>query len=222
MRSLAILWVLVLTPFTLKANPIDPYYQISEVKVERVDSNQKITLEKDLGRDLGEVISITRQIIAFGKEVYEIVKAGKPVINTEYAPISILPVNTEFGESISATDLAGWKRPSSEKFKVSYKNGYGAEVVSFTYNVNMSAGGKFRGTGSYITNAQIVPENISVAWGYNFNAKMSLVGLSNLGSDEDPIAGATLKLNFTVSTVVKEERNNMTIFVAGDGTIEQL
>lgn len=221
MRSLVLLVTLV-TTYGLKANTIDPYYMISEVKVEKVDETKGLTIEKDLGRDLGEVISVTRQIIAFGKEIYEIVKAGKPVINTEYAPISVLPVNTEFGESITATDLAGWQRPKSEKFKVTYKNGYGAEVVSFTYNVNMSPGGKFQGTGSYITNAQIVPENISVAWGYNFNAKMSLVGLTNLGTDEDPIAGATLKLNFTISTVIKEERNNMTIFVAGDGTIEQL
>lgn len=222
MRKLAILASFIFC-FSLSAQTLDPYYQISEVQVQRIDQNNKaVSIPKDLSADLGEVIKVTRQIIAFGKEIYEIVKAGKPVINTEYAPISVLPVNTEFGQSISATDLAGWKRPSSAKFKVVYKNGYGSEVISFTYNVNMSAGGKFRGKGAYITNAQIVPETISVAWGYNFNAKMSLVGLSNLGTDEDPIAGATLKLSYTVSTVVKEERNNMTIFIAGDGNIEQL
>lgn len=204
-----------------QALTLDPYYQVTEVKVERL-KDEGIQSPKDLGKEVGEIISITRQIIAFGKEVYEIVKAGKPVINTEYAPISILPANTEFGETISSMDLSGWKRPHSAKFKVTYKNGYGSEVVSFTYNVNMSPGGKFRGKGAYITNAQIVPENISVAWGYNFNAKMSLVGLTNLGTDEDPIAGATLQLSYTVSTVVKEERNNMTIFLAGDGNIEQL
>ncbi|HLW56909.1 MAG TPA: hypothetical protein VKY27_05955 [Bacteriovoracaceae bacterium] len=221
MRKLAILFTFILST-QLYASTQDPYYQISEVQVERIDTSHGMISDKDLGKDIGEVISITRQIIAFGKEIYEIVKAGKPVINTEYAPLSILPVNTEFGQSITPMDLSGWKRPQSAKFKITYKNGYGSEVVSFTYNVNMSPGGKFRGKGAYITNAQIVPETISVAWGFNFNAKMSLVGLTNLGTDDDPIVGATLQLSYTVSTVVKEERNNMTIFISGDGNIEQL
>lgn len=224
MRKLAIiLFAFMSSALSANTQAIDPYFQISQVSVEKLETTPTpLILNKDLGTDLGEVISVTRQIIAFGKEIYKIVEAGKPVINTQYAPISVLPVNTEFGESITATDLSRWQRPSSQKFKVTYKNGYGSEVVAFTYNVNMSAGGQFQGKGAYITNAQIVPENISVAWGYTFNAQMSLVGLSNLGSDEDPIAGATLKLNYTVSTMIKEERNNMTIFIAGDGSIQQM
>jgi hypothetical protein len=86
----------------------------------------------------------------------------------------------------------------------------------------MSYGGKFAGKGAYITNAQIIPENINVVWGYTFNAKMSLVGLTNLGTDEEPIAGATLVLSYSVSTVLREDKNNMTIFISGDGTIQQM
>jgi len=108
------------------------------------------------------------------------------------------------------------------KFKVTYKNGFGSEVVSFTYNINMSYGGQFQGKGAYITHAQIVPENVTVAWGYTFNAQMSLVGLTNLGTEENPIAGATLQLSYSVKTVLKEDKNNMTIFIAGNGTIQQM
>jgi hypothetical protein len=216
-----------------KLEPRDPYYQISEVTVKVVESSDhhnsseqdahiKNYVELNPGTGVGDVIATLRQIIAFGKEVYKIVEAGKPVVNTKYAPISVLPSNTEFGNNITPMDLSYWQPPKFVKFKVSYKNGFGAEVVSFTYNVNMSHGGKFRGTGAFITNAQIVPEKVSVAWGYSFNAEMSLVGLTNMGSDRNPVAGATLQLSYSVSTIIKEDKNNMTIFIAGDGTIKHM
>jgi hypothetical protein len=204
-----------------------PYFQISKVTVEVLEHSEGINIQQkyedpDPRTEVGDVIRIFREIIAFGKEIYEIVKAGKPVINTKYAAISVLPMDTPFGKQITPMDLTHWKTPKFVKFKVSYKNGYGAEVVSFIYNVNMSYGGKFEGKGSYITNAQVVPEKVTVAWGYTFNAKMSLVGLTNIGSEEEPLVGATLQLSYSVSTIVKEDRNNMTIFIAGDGTIQQM
>lgn len=206
-----------------QANTQDPYYEISEVKVEVLSSSQGFEFtEPDPGPQVGDVIKIFREIIAFGKEVYKIVEKGKPVINTKYAPISVLPLNTRYGKDITSLDLSQWKRPKFVKFKVSYINGYGSEVVAFTYNVNMSYGGNFEGKGSYIANAQIVPEVITVAWGYTFNASMSLVGLTNIGTEDEPIAGATLQLSYSVATIVKEERKNMTIFIAGDGTIQQM
>jgi hypothetical protein len=235
MSKLVIGFLLVLSSFLASANPSvdsnDPYYEISDVVVEVVESsdenvqnNKPFVLKNSPGpgSEVGDVISVLREIIAFGKEIYKIVEAGKPVINTNYAPISVLPLETEFGKDITPMKLSQWKAPKFVKFKVTYKNGYGAEVVSFTYNVNMSYGGQFKGKGAFITNAQIVPENVTVAWGYTFNAKMSLVGLTNIGTDEEPIAGATLVLSYSVSTVIKEDRNNMTIFIAGDGTIQQM
>ena len=214
-------------------DPLDPYFQVSEPQIEVLDSSDHVSgedfsietrnyVEVPPGSEIGDVIAIAREIIAFGKEIYKIVEAGKPVINTTYAPISVLPLETKFGREITPMNLGHWKTPKFVKFKVTYKNGYGAEVVSFTYNVNMSYGGKFENKGAYITNAQIVPENINVVWGYTFNAKMSLIGLTNTGSDEDPIAGATLVLSYSVSTVLREDKNNMTIFIGGDGTIQQM
>lgn len=203
---------------------IDPYYEISDFSVEKVEEGDFFEGEYVLSRDteIGDVIATAREIIAFGKEIYKIIEAGKPVINTNYAPISVLPLGTKYGQAITPMNLNNWQSPKFAKFKVTYKNGYGAEVVSFTYNVNMSYGGKFGDQGAYITNAQIVPENVNVLWGYTFNAKMSLVGLTNTGSDEDPVAGATLSLSYSVSTVIREDRNNMTIYIDGNGTIQQM
>ena len=225
MRKLTFLFIIMFSSFIAHANTVDPYYEITGVTVEVLDSsdNHQIDgLEPAPNSELGDIIATTRQIIAFGKEIYKIVEAGKPVINTEHAPISVLPLDTELGKDIAPMDLSKWQLPKFVKFKVSYKNGFGTEVVTFTYNINMSYGGQFQGKGAYITHAQIVPENVTVAWGYTFNAQMSLVGLTNIGTDENPIAGATLQLSYSVKTVLKEDKNNMTIFIAGDGTIQQM
>jgi hypothetical protein len=233
MGKLMIVCLFVSASFITQASTHNPYYEFSDAKVEILASSEnpnpsEVNIhpenygETGPGSEVGEVISIFRQIIAFGKEVYKIVENGKPVINTNYAPISVLPLGTQLGKDITPMDLSHWQSPKFMKFKVTYKNAYGAEVVTFIYNINMSSGGKFQGKGAFITNAQIVPEKVSVAWGYTFNAKMSLVGLSNLGSDEDPIAAATVQLSYSVSTIVKEDRNNMTLFITGDGIIQQL
>lgn len=233
MGKMMFVGIFMFTSFITQASTHNPYYEISDVSVQVLSSSEnpnpseeyihhKNYVEAGPGTEVGEVISIFRQIIAFGKEVYKIVENGKPVVNTEYAPISVLPLFTQFGKDITPMDLSNWQAPKFMKFRVAYKNGFGVEVISFTYNVNLSYGGEFQGKGAYITNAQIVPEKISVAWGYTFNAKMSLVGLTNLGSEESPVAGATLQLSYSVSTLVKEDRNNMTIFIAGDGTIQQM
>ena len=236
MSRLILTLAFVLSSLSLQAHSnidsLDPYFQISDISVEVVDASDD-NLASDINIDeknyvqdprteIGDVISIAKDLIAFGKEIYKIIEAGKPVINTNYAPISVLPLETKYGREISPMNLSHWKVPKFVKFKVSYKNGYGTEVVSFTYNVNMSYGGKFGGKGAYITNAQIVPENVNVLWGYTFNAKMSVVGLSNIGSDEDPIAGATLALYYSVSTVIREDKNTMTLFIGGDGSIQQM
>ena len=237
MKFSALLASLLISAFVNHAQAsyeaIDPYFQISDITVEVLDSSEEMTYGEPIqykknyvelrpNTEIGDVIAIAREIIAFGKEIYKIVEAGKPVINTTYAPISVLPLETKYGKEITPMNLSSWKAPKFVKFKVTYKNGYNQQVVDFTYNINMSYGGKFDGKGAYITNAQIVPENINVVWGYTFNAKMSLVGLTNTGTDEEPIAGATLVLSYSVSTLIKEDRNNMTIFIGGDGVIQQM
>jgi len=94
MRKLSLLFIVMFSSFIAHANTVDPYYEIADVTVEVLDSSdgQRIDiLEPAPDSELGDIIATTRQIIAFGKEIYKIVEAGKPVINTEHAPISVLP-----------------------------------------------------------------------------------------------------------------------------------
>lgn len=231
MKTLLLLALILSASTSFATQNEDPYYQISAVTTEVIassDDSPSIGHPDDTyilpspTPSVGDVIATARQIIAFGKEIYKIIEAGKPVINTSYAPISVLPLETKHGTGITPFHLSNWQRPKFVKFKVTYLNGYKQEVVAFTYNVNMSYGGQYGGLGSYITNAQIVPETVTVAWGYTFNANMSLVGLTNIGSEANPVAAATLVLSYSVKTVLKEEKKNVTMFVAGDGTIQQM
>jgi hypothetical protein len=232
MKKVSILAGVLLTVFTANAQVADsvqdPYYQITNVTVTEVDDlgdvsqSEENFVEVRQKANVGEVIAIAREIIAFGKEVYKIVEAGKPVVNTSYAPISVLPYDKTLGKNIDPMDLENWRAPRSKKYQVTYTNGFGMNVVDFTYSVNFSYGGSFNGKGLYITNAEIVPENVSVAWGYTFNAKMKLVGLTNRGTKLSPVAGATLTLYYSVSTVLKEDQNNISYFLSGDGTISRI
>lgn len=231
MKTLLLLAMVLSASMSYASPGKDPYFEISDVQTQVIESSddypsfehpERNYVQQDPTPSVGDIIATARQIIAFGKEIYKIIEAGKPVINTSYAPISVLPLETKHGTQITPFHLSHWQRPKFVKFKVSYINGYKQEVVAFTYNVNMSHGGQYDGTGSYITNAQIVPEQVSVAWGYTFNASMSLVGVTNIGSEANPIAGATLVLSYSVKTVFKEEKKNMTLFIAGDGTIQQM
>jgi hypothetical protein len=140
MSKLAIGLVVILSSFMAFANSSidlqDPYYQISDMTVEVLDSSDtyeppRTSRGPGPGSEVGDIISVMREIIAFGKEIYKIVEAGKPVINTNYAPISVLPLDTEFGKDITPMKLSRWQAPKFVKFKVTYKNGYNADVVSF-------------------------------------------------------------------------------------------
>ena len=233
MKKFMIFVAAVLISYIASANNYnpyqDPYYEIREVTVEKIEDSEglegpeTITLtERKSSNSIGEVIAIGREIIAFGKEIYQIVEAGRPVVKTNYSPISVLPYNQTRGKEISPMNLSRWKGPRSVKYKVTYTNGFGMDVVTFTYNINMSYGGSYNNKGYYITNAQIVPEYVSVAWGYSFNASMKLVGITNKGTQDFPIAGATLSLSYEVSTIIQEDRNNLTFFLSGDGTIKAI
>jgi hypothetical protein len=214
----------------------DAYYQIERVSIEKVEESEGVfALDQNTDpeekkqdpkqppkQSIGDVIAIGKEIIAFGKQIYEIVNAGKPVLNTSYAPLSVLPYDKKEQKAVSSFDVTHWQGPKSEKYKISYINGWGMTVVDFIFNVNMSYAGLYNCTGAYITNAQITPESVNVAWGFGFDAKVIFVGITNVGDTENPIAGLTVNLDYRVWTVFQEKRKVATFFLTGEGKIQKL
>jgi hypothetical protein len=189
---------------------------ISEDNIETVAGADAI----ESFQNIGKVIAVTREIVALGEEIYKLVKKGEPVLKTSYTPISVLPkVNNA---PVSIMDTENWRAPVKYTYRVTCENLYGMDVVSFKYSVIYSYGGSYNGKGLYLTSAQVVPDSVSVAWGYNFDANMRLGGIQNLGTKENPIASAILQLEYTISTVLKADKDVYSYHITGRGGFKEL
>lgn len=169
---------------------------------------------------LGQVIQVTDKLIALGEKVYKIVEKGRPVNNTTFAPISVLPKVD--GKVVDVMSTEQWQTPVKHSYEVIYKNLYGIEVIKFRYTVIYSYGGSYDGKGKYLTDVQIVPEEVSVSWGFQFNASMKLVGLTNKGTKLNPVAAATLSMEHTAKSVLTTHTKIHTVYVTGAGEFKSL
>lgn len=152
-------------------------------------------------------------IITIGEKVWSIVEANKPVVTVTSAPTAAaLPRGVNCW-----SDLAGWQAPKIQSYEVSYKNGFGIEVVKFRFRLQFNYGGGSSGKGKYLANVSVMPAEINVLWGYTFNADVNVEDAVNLGTMDSPMAGLGLNLKWTVKTVLKESDNSFHFFVQGDG-----
>jgi hypothetical protein len=152
------------------------------------------------------------QIVNIGQKVWEIVQAGKPVVNIETPVAYALPRGLNCW-----TDLEHWQAPRTQVYEVSYKNGFGMEVVKFRFRLHYTYGGGKAELGQYLANVSVLPAELNVLWGYNFDAKVEVQPAINLGTKENPIGGLELNVRWTVKTVLKESINSFHFFVQGDG-----
>jgi hypothetical protein len=174
-------------------------------------------VEQKSGGSVGEYIAIGREIIAFGKEVYAIIEAGKPVVNVgEAVPLSILPRDKN-GEMVDAFQLENWKMPAAKKYRVTAKNLYGMQTIKFEFLMIFTYGGQYRGKGAYITGAEVSPTEVEVAWGYNLDASFKVQSISNQGTSTSPVAAAVIQINYTIKTILKESRSAMKFMINGNG-----
>jgi hypothetical protein len=170
-------------------------------------------------KGVGEVLIVARDLIAFGKEVYKIIEAGKPVVTIgDTTPISVLPKN-EKGQSIDAFDLENWKMPKSKKFRVVAKNGFGMKTIKFDFMLLFTYGGSYNGKGAYITGAEVSSTDVSVSWGYSLDADFKVQSIVNQGSRDNPIAAAVLQIDYKMSTVLKESRSSKKFMINGLGQV---
>ena len=166
------------------------------------------------------VIMITKELIALGEEIYEIIDAGKPVADINSTPVSVLPKNNK-GEAIAAYDLTNWKVPKAKKYKVVTTNYLGMRPASFEFMLIYTYGGDYQGKGKYISSAQIKPTAVNLKWGYDLNVNFSVQSITNQGSTEDPIAGAVLELSYKISNVLQEVQNSKTFYINGLGLTKE-
>lgn len=170
--------------------------------------------------EAGKIIGVARDLVALGEDVYNLVIKGKPNIATDYAPISVVPkVN---GQPADILETENWQIPKSVTYELVYENLYGMDVVTFRYSVIYSYGGSYNRKGKYLTAVQVIPEQVSVLFGYDFSAKMKLGGIANHGTRDNPLAGATLLLEHEIKTIVKANLETSAFQVIGNGGFKKI
>ena len=91
------------------------------------------------------------------------------------------------------------------------------EDVKFRFRLQYTYGGGHSGIGKYLANVTVMPAEVSVSWGYTFNADVQVLNAVNVGTSLSPVAGLELNLKWQVKTVLKESDNSFNFFVQGDG-----
>ncbi|MES2529344.1 MAG: hypothetical protein V4598_19810 [Bdellovibrionota bacterium] len=213
------------------------FYEITKVEVKEI--SRDIILDQDVQRTMsevylgnsnlksganvesaGKIISVARDLVALGEDIYRLVSKGKPNVTTAYDPISVIPrVN---GAPVDILDTESWTMPTKRTYGIALKNTYGIEVVTFRYSIIFSYNGKYNDTGAYLTAAQIQPDYVNVLWGFDFSATMKLGGIVNQGTRANPIAGATLIMQYTSSNIINSRTMTDTYFINGRGQFRKL
>ncbi len=155
-----------------------------------------------------------QQLITLGKEIWQIVKDGAPVINFATQSASVIPQG-----AICPFYMSSWNIPQSKTFELNYKNNFGMEMIYFTYKVIYSYGGRFQGKGAYLANVSIHPKDIRLKWGQSFDANVKIAQGINLGTMEDPVAGLEISLDWEIKNPISELQSNRTYFVNGLGQL---
>lgn len=170
--------------------------------------------------DPGQVLAIAQGVVALGESVYSLVQKGKPSARTTYAPISVVPRTGN--EVVDIFDTEDWKAPKKYTYEIVYVNGFNMDVIKFRYSVIYSWGGTYNGKGAYLTAVQIIPISVNVLFGFDFTATMKLGGVMNHGKKDNPLAGAVLNLEYTISTVLEASVDTRNYHVMGNGAFRKI
>lgn len=170
---------------------------------------------------LDSVIMVVDKLIAIGAKIIPTIEKGKAVVtNNSMAAVSVLPRLETIDPVVH--DMGNWSIPVTKHYKISYKNGYGSDVVSFVYSVTYQYGGTYGGKGQYLTGIRASARQINIGWGFDLDASSQLVQISNVGTTDNVIAGATIEMTYTVKNWTRTITNAVSFFVAGDNRLYKL
>ena len=161
---------------------------------------------------LREDIDIDK-LIAIGKKIWEIVKAGQPVVDYKNDWAGVVPKNVEW------MDLEGFKDMTWGPFGWTFKNTFGMTTVEFKFHFSFSCKGSYNGHGGFLMNVGTAIEKIYAAWGFTVNIN-ALVDQNpiNYGTKIDPVAGLAIEVTLEVKSVIQSFTERCRVTVRGDCT----
>lgn len=167
------------------------------------------------------IIMIVDKLIAIGQKIIPAIKDGKSVVtNNPMASVSVLPRSENKDPVVH--DMGGWTIPVSKHYKIVYENGFGAEVVSFVYSISYQYNGSVDGKGKYLAGIRASARNIAISWGFDLDASSQLLQISNVGTQQNVIAGATIEMSYTVKNWTRNITTSTSFHVTGDGRLYKL
>lgn len=167
------------------------------------------------------IIMVVDKLIAIGQKIIPTIKDGKSVVNNNpMASVSVLP-RSEAKDPV-VHDMGGWSVPVSKHYKIVYENAYGMEVVNFVYSISFQYGGSVDGKGKYLAGIRASARNIVISWGFDLDASSQLLQISNVGTQQNVIAAATLEMNYTVKNWTRNITTSNSFHVTGDGKLYKL
>lgn len=202
--------------FSHSASASDISISIREVPLSEKSLDDIPSLE--FSPDPGTVIAWGQQLVALGESLYTLVQKGKPTINIgSYTAVSVLPREPDTRNYVELMDLEDATDPIRKKYVMSAKNGFGMEVVKVEFLLVFQVA-RYNGKGRYIINAMVFPQ-VTLGYGFDFEADMKLVGISNKGKKEDPLTAIILNLNYKFGSFLKYENAQNSLSISGDGSV---
>lgn len=172
------------------------------------DGKKSVLDEDTSGRD---GIQRAQEIFNFGKEIWDFIKSNRGVVNTRNDYANALPRGVE-----SAMELAGFSNLQSHRYRVVVKNAFGMKMAEVEFTVVHQYGGRHNGTGRYLSSVSVVPSSIWVFWAIGVEGSVRVGGISNVGTQENPIAAMTVELSLKFSSPVNTVQETRVFQLRGD------
>lgn len=199
---------------------IDPdSVRVTLQKVPSAPEQPMVQMQLPVVGNADAVLNTIDHLINTASKIWSIVQQNAPVVNisSKYA--------TAYPQGITAAaQLAGWSMPKTYEYEFSAKNLYGMNMIDCKYRVTFSYNGSYKGKGKFLTAVAVIPEAVSVGWGYHFdmNADVPDSTIVNVGTETDPVAAMQLKLSWKMSTVLKEVDGTGVYYVQGNGLFSEI
>lgn len=175
------------------ATPSDVLGKIAALEAAQAE---ELNLPKD--EDITGAIIIAQNIINVGKDVWNIIQAGKAVsdIKTDYA--------TGIPEGVSNwTDLQGFSNLIHKTYPLEGKSSRGKVKKFGTFTVVHQYNGNIDGKGKYLTTIGVIGSNITTGWNQSLNFSSNVVNVTNAGTKDSPIASVTMEMKLSRSGITK-------------------
>jgi len=91
--------------------------------------------------------------------------------------------------------------------------------VGFTYTIFFQHSGSYNGKGKYVTNLKVQASDIYSMWGSNLTASSELIGISNVGTLDAPVASGIIQVSYTAQGIVNQNVGAKSFYVDGNGHI---